>query len=154
MTGYVGRRSAMLLAIAIVSGITACAGKEKASAIDIEQQAFDDLRFEIREIIDDPLREMEALALTNELIEALDQHRARVTERRLRVSALHANYDTTREDFEALFDEIETDIQINRVEVIESERALLAALTPEERKSLEKVQTKAMKAATRSIQSI
>ncbi len=154
MFAPLARRSAMLLLAVLASGVTACAGKDDVSLVDVEQQAFDDLRVEIREVIDDPFREMEALSLMNELIEALDHHRERVTERRRRVSALHANYDTTREDFEAFFDEIETDIQMNRMEVIESERALLHVLTDEERKKLEKVQTKAMRAATRSIQSI
>jgi len=148
------RHSAMLLIMGLALGIAACAGKDDVSAIDVEQQAFDDLRFAIREVIDDPLREMEALSLTNELIESLHHLRERVTERRRRVVALNENYDTSREEFEAFFDEIEVDIQANRVDAIESERALLAALTPEERKSLEKVQTKAMKAAISTIQSI
>ncbi len=148
------RRGVTLLAIVLVLSVTACAGNDKASAIDVEQEAFDDLRAAIRETIDDPFREMEALTLTNELIEALEQLRGRITERRQRVMALYANYDTTREDFEAFFDEIETDIQVHRMEVIESERELLRVLTDEEEKSLEKAQTKAMKAATRTIQSI
>lgn len=154
MTAYVTRGGATLLVTVLMLSITACAGKNKASAIDIEQEAFDDLRAEIREVIDDPFREMEALSLTDELIEALDQLRARVTERRRRLTALNANYDATREDFEAFFDEVETDIQLHRVDAIESERALLHVLTDEERRKLEKVQTKAMRAATRSIQSI
>jgi len=154
MANCLARCSVMLLVIVMVLSVTACAGNDKASAIDIEQEAFDDLRGEIREVIDDPLREMEALSLTDELIEALDQLRARVTERRRRLTALNANYDTTRENFEAFFDEVETDIQLHRVDAIESERALLHVLTDEERRKLEKVQTKAMRAATRSIQSI
>ena len=154
MFDFFARRGATLLAIVLVLSVTACAGNDKASAIDVEQEAFDDLRAAIRETIDDPFREMEALTLTNELIEALEHLRERVTERRQRVIALYANYDTTREDFEAFFDEIETEIQVNRIEVVESERALLRVLTDEEEKSLEKAQTKAMKAATRSIQSI
>ena len=154
MVNWLTRRSAMLLLVVLASGITACAGKDDVSLVDVEQEAFDDLRAAIRETIDDPFREMEALTLTNELIEALEHLRGRVTERRQRVIALYANYDITREDFEAFFDEIETEIQVNRIEVVESERALLRVLTDEEEKSLEKAQTKAMKAATRSIQSI
>ena len=154
MFDFFARRGATLLAIVLVLSVTACAGNDKASAIDVEQEAFDDLRAAIRETIDDPFREMEALTLTNELIEALEHLRGRVTERRQRVIALYANYDTTREEFDAFFDEIETEIQVHRMEVIESERALLRVLTDEEEKSLEKAQTKAMKAATRSIQSI
>ena len=154
MLACLARRSALLLLIALVSGITACAGKGDVSAIEVEQQAFDDLRAEIRNIIDDPWREMEALALMDELVEAFDQLRVRVSERRRRAHELNADYDTTREEFDAFFDGIEADIQANRIEVIESERALLATLTPEERKSLEKVQTEAMKAAIRTIQSI
>jgi len=154
MFDFFARRGATLLVIVLVLSVTACAGNDKASAIDVEQEAFDDLRAAIRETIDDPFREMEALTLTNELIEALELLRGRVTERRQRVIALTENYDTTREEFEAFFDEIEIDIQTNRIEVVESERALIAVLTPEERKSLEKVQTTAMSAAIRTVQTI
>ena len=154
MFACLARRSAPLPLIALVSVITACAGKGDVSAIEVEQQAFDDLRTEIRNVIDDPWREMEALALTDELIAALDQLRDRVSERRRHVMALYENYDTTREEFEAFFEEIEADIQTNRMELIETERALLALLTPEERASLEKVETKAMKAAIKTIQAI
>lgn len=154
MFACLARRSALLLLIALVSVITACAGKGDVSAIEVEQQAFDDLRFEIREVIDDPWREMEVLSLTDELIAALDQLRDQISERRRHVVALHKNYDTTREEFEAFFEEIEADIQANRMELIETQRALLALLTPEERASLEKVGTKAMRAAIKTIQSI
>ena len=154
MFGCLRRHSAMLLAIVLISSVTACAGNDKASAIDVEQEAFDDLRAAIREVVDDPFREMEALTLTNELIEALGHLRGRVTERRQRVIALTENYDTTREEFEVFLDEIETEIQVNRIDVVESERALIATLTPDERSSLEKVQSKAMKAAIRTVQSI
>ena len=154
MTAYVGRGGATLLVTVLMLSITACAGKNKASAIDIEREAFDDLRAEIREVIDDPFREMEALALTDELIEALDHLRERVTKRRLRMRELNEDYDTTREEFDAFFDDVEADIHVNRIEAIESERALVAVLTPEERILLEKLHTKAMKASIKSIQSI
>ncbi len=42
MFACLARRSAVLLLIALVSGITACAGKDDISAIEVEQQAFDD----------------------------------------------------------------------------------------------------------------
>ena len=154
MFACLARRSAPLPLIALVSVITACAGKGDVSAIEVEQQAFDDLRAQIREVIDDPWREMEVLSLTDELIAALDQLRDQVSERRRHVVALNKNYDTTREEFEAFFEEIEADIQAKRMELIETQRALLALLTPEERASLEKVGTKAMRAAVKTIQSI
>ncbi len=154
MIACLARRSALLLLIALVSVITACAGKGDVSALEIEQQAFDDLRAEFRNVIDDPWREMEAVSLMDELVEAFDQLRVRVSERRRTVREFNADYDTTREEFDAFFDGIEADIQANRIEVIESERALLAALTPEERESMERVQTEAMRAAIRTIQSI
>ena len=154
MFACIKRRSVLLLLIALASVVTACAGKGDVSAIEVEQQAFDDLRAQIREVIDDPWREMEVLSLTDELIAALDQLRDQVSERRRHVVALNKNYDTTREEFEAFFEEIEADIQAKRMELIETQRALLALLTPEERASLEKVGTKAMRAAVKTIQSI
>ena len=154
MIACLARRSALLLLIALASVITACAGKGDVSALEIEQQAFDDLRAEFRNVIDDPWREMEALALMDELVEALGYLRERVTKRRLQMRELNEDYDTTREEFDAFFDGIEANIQVYRIEVIETERALLAALTPEERESLENVQTEAMRAAIRTIQSL
>ena len=94
---------------------------------------------------------MEALALMDELIDAFHQLRERVTERRRGMRELNADYDTTREEFDAFFDGIEAEIHANRTEALESERALIAVLTPEERILLEKLHTKAMKASIRRI---
>jgi len=154
MDRYTSRFSYLLIIIALACAMSACAGKKDVAPIDVERQAFDDLRAEIREVIDDPEREAQAISLTDELIADFDKLREKVSERRSRLRELNLNYDTTREEFEAFFDEVEADIQANRKRVIETERALLAAITPEERALLNKAQTSAMKAATRTIQSI
>jgi len=140
--------------VALACGMSACAGKKDVAPIHVERQAFDDLRTEIREIIDDPEREAQAISLLDELIADFERLREKVSERRSRLRELNANYDTTREEFEAFVDEVEADIHKNRKNIIETERALFAAITPEERALLNKAETSAMKAAVRTIQSI
>ena len=154
MDRYTSRFSYLLMIVALACAMSACAGRKDVAPIDVERQAFDDLRTEIREIIDDPAREAQAISLTDELIADFYRLREKVSERRRRLRDLNRNYDATREEFEAFFDEVEADIQANRKQVIETERALLAAMTPEERALLGKAQTKAMKVAIRTIQSI
>ena len=93
-------KSALLFAV-IVSFVAGCAGKDDISPTDAEKQALEDLRTEIREAIDDPAREDEAIALVKSFVVDLGNLREKVSERRMRVRELNADYDTTRAEFEA-----------------------------------------------------
>ncbi len=62
----------VLLFAVIVSTIAGCAGKDDVLPVDVEKQAFEDLRSEIREVIDDPAREAEAITLVDALAEDLN----------------------------------------------------------------------------------
>ena len=86
-----------LLAMAIAG----CAGKSNVSLVDLEKQAFDDLRAEIRSAINDEEREVKAIAIVDELAEELKSLRRKKTERRENGRKLHTNYDTTRAEFDA-----------------------------------------------------
>ncbi len=144
----------VLLFAVIVSAIAGCAGKDNVSPVDVEKQAFEDLRSEIREVIDDPAREAEAIALVESLVDELDSLREKISARRKRVSQLNADYDTTRADFEAFFDQVDKEIQSNKRQVSEKQRALFAITTPDERSAISKAHSKAMDAAIRNIQAI
>ena len=49
------------------------------SPVDIEKLAFEDLCSEIREVIDDPARESEALALVDSLVDDLASLREKIS---------------------------------------------------------------------------
>ncbi len=146
-------KSAMVFA-AIACAFAGCASKDDVSPADVETQAFEDLRTEIRAVIDDPAREGEAIALVNELSEDLGALRETIAKRRQRVRELNADYDTTRADFEAFFDRVDRQIQWNKRQVSEKHREFLAIMTPDERSAISKTHSKARDAAIRNIQAI
>jgi hypothetical protein len=133
--------------------VVACA-KDDVAPVDVEKQAFKDLRTDIREAINDPAREAEAIGLVGVLEQALADLRTSIMARKNRVKELNANYDTPREDFEAFLAGVEAEVRDNRRRVSETHRALLASVTPEERTAIAKTRTKAMNAAIQTIQSI
>ena len=146
-------KSAMLFA-AVACAFTGCASKDDVSPADVEKQAFEDLRSEIRAVINDPAREREAIALVDELSEDLNTLREKISERRQRVRELNADYDTTRADFEAFFDRVDRQIRWNKRQVSEKHREFLAIMTPDERSAISKTHSKARDAAIRNIQTI
>ena len=146
-------KSAMLFA-AIACAVAGCASKDDVSPADVEKQAFEDLRTEIRAVIDDPAREGEAIALVNELSEDLNALREKIGQRRQRVRELNADYDTTRADFEAYFDKVDREIRWNKRQVSEKHREFLTIMTPDERSAIAKTHSKARDAAIRNIQTI
>ena len=142
-----------LLWISVALFFVACA-KVEVAPVDIEKQAFEDLRADIREVIDDPAREAEAIRLVGVLKQDLADLRTRVTERKRRARELNANYDTPRAEIEAFLAGIEVEVQDHKRLVSETHRALLANVTAEERSAIAKAHTKAMNASIMTIQSI
>jgi TRAP-type C4-dicarboxylate transport system substrate-binding protein len=143
-----------VLFASIVCVFAGCGGKDAVAPIEVERQAFEALRSEIRAVIDDPAREAEAIALVDLLVDDLDNLREKISERRKRAWRLNAEYDTSRADFQAFFDQVDKEIQSNKRQVSERQRKLFAVTTPDERSAISKVHTKAMDAATRNIQTI
>ncbi len=143
------------LALVFVAGAFAgCAGKDEIAPVDVEKQAFEDVRTEIREAIDDPAREAETIRLVGVLEQDLAALRSSVTARKARARELNANYDATRAEFEAFHAKMETEVRDNRLRVSKTHQALLATVTAEERSAIAKTHTKAMNAAVKTIQSI
>jgi hypothetical protein len=148
---YIPHHPVLLLG-AILSILASCGGKDAVAPVDVEKQAFEDLRTEVREVIDDPTREAEVLTLVDALSAELNTLRKRISERNTRVRQLNANYDASRADFEALFDRIYVEIRSDQQRVTETHRTLLATTTPEEWALISKARTKAMYAAISTIQ--
>ena len=142
----------ILLFTVLGAAIAGCAGKDDVLPTDVEKQAFEDLRDEVREVISDPARETEVIALVNALAEDFSALRDKIAERNRQVGQLNANYDATRAEFETFFDRIDSEIRSSQQRATKSHRALLAATTPEEWSAISKARTKALNAAIRSIQ--
>jgi len=142
-----------LLCVAVASLVVACA-KDDVAPVDVEKQAFEDLRTDIREAITDPAREAEAIRLVGVLEQGLADLRTSITARKNRAKELNANYDTPRADLEAFLAGVEAEVRENKQRVSETHQALLSNVTPEERSAIAKTHTKAMNTAIQTIQSI
>lgn len=147
-------RKSLLMCAAIALFVTACAGKDDIAPVDVEKQAFEDLKAQIRETIDDPTREAEAIRIVGVLENDLESLRSTVRARKDRVRQLNANYDTSRAEFEYFIAEVEADVRENKNRVSSTHRALLAAVSADERSAIRRSHTKAMNAAIRTIQEI
>jgi len=154
MSGLIRRLPSAILFAAIACAFAGCASKDDVSPADVEKQAFEDLRSEIRVVIDDPAREGEAIKLVDELSEDLNDLRETIAARRQRVRELNADYDTARADFEAFFDQVDRQIRWNKRQVSEKHLEFLAIMTPAERSAVAKTHSKARDAAIRNIWAI
>jgi hypothetical protein len=93
---------ALALAIATVAG---CSSKHELTP---EQQAQADMaayEAQIRNIIRDPARADQLVALTKEFQQVATDSIATIKSYRAKVAALNSNYDATREDYETLFND-------------------------------------------------
>jgi DNA repair exonuclease SbcCD ATPase subunit len=149
----IGSSSAAAVFVALIFGLSGCASNN-ATPAEIEQQAFDDLRTELREVIGDPSRAAAAVAVVDELEADLADLRQRIETRKQRVRALNADYYTPRAEFEAYLNQVAQEIRQNRNQVSDTYERFLAAVNADERAAIRRAQTQAMNAAIQSIQSI
>ncbi len=140
-------RSRALFLLATILVLSGCAGKDDVTPVDIKRQAFEDLREQIGEAIDDPARVAEAIQLTVVLEKQIGGLHDNMEERKRRVRELNANYDTPRADFEAYRDKVLGDMAENRRKVAKTYQRFLDTVTPEERDAIDKAHTKAINAA-------
>ena len=147
------RATGALLCLAVISLLVACA-KNDVSPADVEKQAFEDWRTDIREVITDPAREAEAIRLVGVLEKDLAELRTSVGARNKRVRELNANYDTPRAEFEAFLADIAVEIRDKKQRVTATQREFLANVTTEERSAIAKTYTKAMNMAIKTIRSM
>ncbi len=96
------RASEIVLPLAIVFLLSSCANRGMAPE-DVQQQAFDDFRTEIHEVIGDPERAEKAIELTQQLADDVLHFSEKYAKRRTEVRKLNFDYDTPRAEFEAFF---------------------------------------------------
>ena len=154
MFGRIRTRRTLFASILFALLLSACAGKDDIEPADVEKQAFEDLRTAVRDAVDDPEREAEAVRLVDQLERDLADLRTRISDRRKTVNALNADYDTPREDFEKYLAGVARQIRENRQVVSETQQALGRAITDEEGAAIAKSHTRAMQAAVAAIQAI
>ncbi len=142
----------LLIGIALV--FAGCGGKDAVAPVDVEKQAWDDLRGEIRETVTDSARQAEVMQLVDVLVGDVKAFREVMSKRHERIRAMNADYDTTRAEFETFLKQINAEIQASQRRVSKTHRAFLAATTPVEWSQISKVRTKAMAATINTIQAI
>jgi Mg2+ and Co2+ transporter CorA len=120
--------------------------------VDVEQQAFEDLREAVRDAVEDETREAEAIRLVGQLEDDLAALRVQIADRKNTIRKLNADYDTPRSDFEAHLERVGTEVRENRQRVSSTQAALKGVITAEENEAISKAHTKAMQAAIVSIQ--
>ena len=133
--------------------LTACGGKKPVSALDTEQSAFADLEAEVREIVVDPSRADDAVALVEQFEQEFAVFRALVADQRTETRALNANYDATRAEFDEFLAANQDRMITARERVTDAHLALITATTPEEWDSLRKATSKAMGKLSKSLRS-
>ncbi len=132
--------------------IAGCAGNEDVSRAEAENQAFDDLRTEIRFAIDDSERETKAVAIVDELAGELESLSRSKAERQEQIRKLNANYDTTRAEFDAFTKASNNEIRLNQQRILEKRKALIEVTTPEEWDRIFDARSAAIDAAIKSAQ--
>jgi len=154
MTTQFANRENYWLCALLALFMTACASKDQVAPADVEKQAFEDLRTQVREVIDEADREAKVIGIVDQLENDIADLRAVIKDRRERVLALNADYDTTRDEFAAVLAKIEKEVADNRTSVSATHRELLGAVTDEERSAIAKSRTAAMRAAKNTLTSI
>ena len=142
-----------ILGLSVVLFIAGCGGSPE-TVEDIERQAFDDMRAEVREIIEDPAREESVVELVNRLQEEYANLRKSAETRRHALRALNADYDATREQFAEFLDKYNAELESSHRAYRESHRTLVEATTAEEWDALAKSNTKSMGKLAQSLSSI
>lgn len=146
------RARALLLTVSVAL-LGACGGTPPTTA-ELEQQAFDDLREEVRQTIEDVDREIAAVKVVDELQHEFTSLRKVAEERRRQLRALNADYDATREQFTGLLAKFATQREASHRRFQEVRAELEASVTAEEWADLERTNTRAMASLARLIAAI
>ena len=148
----VSKRYAILLCV--TTAVAACGGKDNVSPVDTESQAFDDLRDEVRAVVEDPAREAQAILLVDTLKHDFRALHSVLEKRSSRTRELNADYDTTRAVFDAHMETALAELRESRRIVTRTQLALRDALSSAEREQIDKAHSKAMTATIKSMQAI
>lgn len=141
----------LVTALVIVVG---CAGRNEVTATDKSDQAFIELRNQVRLVITDTDRQAKIVELISALQADINQLGVSYSGRQTRIRELNANYDATRTDFVAFIDERNREIAAARLRVTQQYRTLSECTTPAERELLNNYRSKAISAAISAMRAI
>jgi hypothetical protein len=94
-----------------------------------------------------------AIEIANELETSFEGLRLHLEDRSTKIRALNADYDAPKEDYTALFGEIQQDVEKNQRHISGLHRKLVEVTTAEEWAKLKKLRNATMEVAIASIQS-
>ncbi len=145
------RRILIPVTIALCLGlVVACAGMKK-SPEDKQKEAFDDFRATVADVIDDPDREGQAIALITELQQSFFDVRDANAKAFAEVRKLNADYDAARADIEAALEQIVARVRSEQRHVVDANRQLRTIVTEEEWDAIDKSRSRALMAAVKAI---
>lgn len=139
-----------LVAAALLLVIVACAGMKK-SPEDKKKEAFDDFRAKVADVIDDPEREGQAIALVTDMQKNFFDVRDANAKTLVEARKLYADYDASREDFEAFIEESVVRVRSQQRDVVDANRQLRTIVTEEEWDAIDKSRSRALMAAVKAI---
>lgn len=143
-----------LVALSCVLFLIAACGGTPPTTAELENQAFEDLREEVRQTIEDSNRQAAVVAVIDQLHDEFTSLRRLAEERRARIRELNADYDATREQFAAMVNEFNAQREAKHKRFQNVQDSLRSSVTPEEWADLEKTNTKAMASLARLIAAI
>ncbi|MCP4266571.1 MAG: hypothetical protein GY777_13525 [Candidatus Brocadiaceae bacterium] len=118
---------------------------------NVEKEAFDNFRAEIRTVISDPDRQAKALEIVDKLIEELQSLHAKKVERLAQSRKLNANYDTTMAEYQAFIHEQNVEYRHSQQRILDNRTAFIAITTPEEWDQLLSVRDNSITAAIKAV---
>jgi septal ring factor EnvC (AmiA/AmiB activator) len=145
--------AAALFVGAVGAAPPGCAHKKAKSP---QQQAQADYRAyqqRVREVVKDPARADQVIALADDLQRQFEQLRAQIVKGRADVASLNANYDAQRADFDGLFKQQDADRQALIEQVISVRAHIGKLLTDAEWQSLHKFGVEALEAHLKELAS-
>ncbi len=132
--------------------LTGCGGNKNMTPADEMGAAFDDFNAEIREVVTEPERADQVVALVDKLEKELRLMQNQINAREADFRKLNANYDTSEQQFKDFAERVERETRENKETASTTYRALYKLLTPEERDALVKSRSKAVTAAVRNLE--
>jgi len=145
-----------IIAVAAVAGGVALQGCAHEKAKSPQQQAQADYaayQKRVREVVKDPARAEQVIALTDELRREIDEVYTRLAQSRSEMAALNANYNATRADYDAFMKQQDAQRQALMDKAISARVEIGKLLTESEWKSLRKSGVEAVDSGLKALAS-
>ncbi len=133
----------LVLVLTLGLGLTACAGKDKAS--ETPDQLTEQYRQEILSTVDDADRAEQAAALAEQLRQVFVAEQRQLQVDMKTFQSMNADFDTTEAQFQAFFEGLNAHKEARQGQVVAIHSKLQALLTADEWKKLKHARKDALK---------